>query len=473
MAKGVTPRSEDFSQWYVDVVKAADLAEHSPVRGCMVIKPYGYAIWENTQRELDRMFKETGHQNAYFPLFIPLSFIRREAQHIEGFAPELAVVTIGGGKELEEPLAVRPTSETIIGEMYAKWIRSHRDLPLLINQWGNVVRWEMRPRLFLRTTEFLWQEGHTAHATAEEAEAETRQMLGVYRTFLEQYAAIPVIPGRKSEAEKFAGAHHTYTVEAMTGDKKALQAGTSHNLGQNFAKSFNIQFQDQNNEMHLVHTTSWGMSTRVIGGIVMVHGDDHGLRLPPRLAPIQAVVVPIWRKDDERERILAAAQALRARLRCRVHIDARPDLTPGYKFNDWELKGVPVRIELGPKDIEKQQVVLVRRDTGAKETAPQATLPERVDALLEEIQAHLFQQALAFREANTFVVNDYATFQKQNEEGGFLLAHWCGDGACEARIKEETKATIRCIPFDQKPEAGSCVVCGGLSQGLVVFAKAY
>ncbi|MBC7542771.1 MAG: proline--tRNA ligase [Candidatus Sericytochromatia bacterium] len=473
--KGVTPRSEDYSKWYQDVIAKAELADYSPVKGSMVIRPYGYALWENIQKALDKMFKDTGHVNAYFPMLIPMSFLKREAEHVEGFAPELAVVTHAGGKELEEPLVVRPTSETIINEMYSQWVQSYRDLPILINQWANVVRWELRPRLFLRTTEFLWQEGHTAHATAAEAEAEALQMLEVYRTFAEDFAAIPVEYGRKSHAEKFAGAVHTYTIEAMMGDKKALQSGTSHNLGQNFAKAFNIEFQDEKGEMQHAWQTSWGMSTRMIGGIIMAHGDDKGLIFPPKLAPYQAVIVPIFRTDEDKALVMAAAKELKGQLGdLRVHLDARDTVTSGFKFNDWEMRGVPVRIDLGPKDIEKEQVVLVRRDTGEKMFVPMAGLQERLTTLLDEIQTALFERAKAFRAANTHMIDDYETFKTQVAgDGGFIHAHWCEDAACETKIKEETKATVRCYPMNAVPEAGSCVFCGKPSQGRVIFAKSY
>lgn len=475
-SKGVTPRSEDYSRWYQDVVAKAELADYSPVKGSMVIRPYGYALWENIQKVLDKMFKDTGHVNAYFPMLIPMSFLQREAEHVEGFSPELAVVTHAGGKELEEPLVVRPTSETIINEMYSKWVQSYRDLPILINQWANVVRWEMRPRLFLRTTEFLWQEGHTAHATAQEAEAEALQMLECYRTFAEQYAALPVYYGRKSQAEKFAGAVHTYTIEAMMGDKKALQSGTSHNLGQNFAKAFNIQFQDESGKMEYAWQTSWGVSTRMIGAIIMAHGDDKGLIFPPKLAPYQAVIVPIFRNDDEKALVLDAARKLVAEFDgLRVHLDARENLSPGFKFNDWEMKGVPVRIEVGPKDVDKQQVVLARRDTGEKSFVPMAGLKDRLSLLLDEIQDALFQRALAFRNANTFNIDDYEAFKAQVEgEGGFVAAHWCEDPACETKIKEDTKATVRCYPVNyEQTGPGSCIVCSKPSQSRVIFAKSY
>ena len=477
MVRKITPASEDYSQWYTDVVQTAEMADYSPVRGCMVIRPYGYALWENVQQGLDRRFKATGHQNAYFPLFIPESFIRKEAQHVEGFSPELAVVTHGGGKELEEPLIVRPTSETIINSMYAKWIQSYRDLPLLINQWCNVVRWEMRTRLFLRTTEFLWQEGHTAHATAQEAREETMRMLEVYRDFAENDAAIPVIPGRKSDSEKFAGAVDSYSIEAMMGNKWALQAGTSHFLGQNFAKAFGTQFLDENNEMQFVWQTSWGVSTRMVGAIVMVHGDDQGLRLPPRLAPVQVVVVPIWKSDDQRASVMAVAQdvtqALGTAFRCKL--DDREGVSPGFKFNDWEMRGVPLRIELGPRDVEKHQAVLVRRDLARKEnksTAKLEALPAAVGEQLEAIQGNLFAQASCFLQDNTSEPQTYGALREAVEDG-FALAYWCGSVDCEAKVKDDTKATIRCIPLNQGKEPGRCVCCGEPATEKAVFARAY
>jgi prolyl-tRNA synthetase len=474
MSMKVTPREEDYSRWYTDVVVKAELADYAPVRGCMVILPYGYALWENIQKTLDTKFKATGHKNAYFPLFIPESFLAKEEEHVEGFAPQLAVVTHGGGKKLEEPLIVRPTSETIINAMFAKWIRSWRDLPLLINQWCNVVRWELRTRLFLRTLEFLWQEGHTAHATAEEAEEETRRMLEVYREFAEEEMAIPVIVGRKSESEKFAGAVHTYTIEAMVQDRKALQAGTSHFLGQNFAKAFEITYQTKDNRLEYVWQTSWGLSTRVIGAIIMVHGDDQGLILPPRLAPIQVVIVPIWRSDEQEAKVREAVEGVKEELKgLRYEFDDRETYTPGWKFNEWEQKGVPLRIEIGPREVEKKQVVLVRRDTGEKSIAPLEELKERMEVSLEEVQKSLYRRALAFREENSYQVDDYEEFKRILEgPGGFLWAHWCGSAECEAQIKEETKATIRAIPF-QEQERGRCIRCGEISLQRVVFAKAY
>jgi prolyl-tRNA synthetase len=477
MAAKITPRSEDYSRWYTDVVQMADLADYAPVKGCMVIKPHGYALWENVQAGLDRRFKETGHVNAYFPLFIPLSFIQKEAEHVEGFSPELAIVTIGGGKELEEPLVVRPTSETVIGHMYAKWIQSYRDLPLLINQWANVVRWEMRTRLFLRTTEFLWQEGHTAHATAEEAQEETIRMLNVYADFAIEDAAIPVIRGRKSDSERFAGAVTSYTIEAMMGDYRALQSGTSHFLGQNFAKAFDIKFVDENNALQHVWTTSWGLSTRMVGAIVMVHGDDQGLVLPPVVAPVQIVVVPIWKGDDERARVLEVVAQVRAMLGddLRVRVDDRDEYSPGWKFNEWEMRGVPLRIEVGPRDVARGQVTLARRDIPGrqgKSGVPMSGLAENVREMLTTIQADLFQRALDFREAHTYNPKDYAEFEEA-VANGFALSWWCGDADCEAQIKEDTRATIRCIPFDQEPGKGKCIRCGQDADERAVFGRAY
>ena len=473
-------RSENFAEWYNQVVQRAEMADYSPVRGCMVIRPYGYALWENVREALDRRFKATGHVNAYFPLFIPMSFIEKEKEHVEGFAPELAVVTHGGGKKLEEPLVVRPTSETIIGHMYAKWIRSYRDLPVLINQWANVVRWEMRTRLFLRTMEFLWQEGHTAHATAEEAEEEARRMLDVYEDFLHNEAAIPVIKGQKSEIEKFAGAVRSYTVEAMMGNKWALQAGTSHNLGQNFAKAFNIRYLDRNNELQYVWTTSWGMSTRVIGAIIMVHGDDQGLRLPPRLAPIQVVIVPIWRKDVDKTTVLEAAQRVEGVLReagVRVHLDDRDEHTPGYKFNEWELRGVPLRVEIGPRDVENRQVVLARRDIPGREgksSVPVDEVVSHVQFMLDTVQQALFDRAKRFMDENTHTVSNYEEFKEVlANKGGFVRVFWAGSDEDEIRIKEETKATIRCYPFDHDGSEGTCFYTGKKTTRVAIFARAY
>ena len=483
---GITPRAEDFSQWYLDIVQKAELADYSPVRGCMVIRPNGYAIWEKMQQALDGMIKATGHRNAYFPLFIPESFLTKEAEHVEGFAPECAVVTHGGGRELEEKLMVRPTSETIMYHMYAKWIKSYRDLPLLINQWANVVRWEMRTRLFLRTTEFLWQEGHTAHATATEAEEETRKMLDVYRAFAEEWMALPVYIGKKTEAEKFAGALRTYSIEAMMQDGKALQAGTSHNLGDNFARAFEVRYQDENQQWQYCWQTSWGVSTRLIGALIMAHSDDRGLILPPKLAPVEVVVVPIWRSDDQKAAVLAYCDELLGGLRARfsVHLDDRDQFKPGWKYSEWELKGVPLRIEVGPRDLEQRGAMLVRRDNREKQAVPAAELVPAVAAKLEAIQAALFERAFAARTERTLTLNDYGEFQKRMKaENPFVWAHWCGGAECEARVAEETKATIRTVPFTaedglQTPgapaaEEGACLVCGTTSSQRVLWAKAY
>ncbi len=477
MVAKITPRGEDYSRWYTDVVQKADLADYAPVKGCMVIKPYGYALWENVRGGLDRRFKATGHVNAYFPLFIPESFIHKEAEHVEGFSPELAVVTVGGGKELEEPLIVRPTSETMIGYMYAKWIQSYRDLPVLINQWANVVRWEMRTRLFLRTMEFLWQEGHTAHATFEEAQEETLRMLDVYAEFAIQDAAIPVIPGRKSESEKFAGGVTSYSIEAMMGDCKALQAGTSHFLGQNFAEAFDIKFLDENNDLQFAWTTSWGVSTRMVGAIVMVHGDDQGLVLPPKLAPTQVVVVPIWKDDDERAQVLEILSQVKGMLDddVRVHVDDRDEYSPGWKFNEWEMRGVPLRIEIGPRDVRQEQVTLARRDVPGREgktSVPMQSLVGEVQEMLATVQADLYRRALDFRESHTYDPKDYAEF-KEAVSQGFACSWWCGDADCEAKIKEDTRATIRCIPLEQEQGRGTCIRCGKETSERAIFGRAY
>jgi prolyl-tRNA synthetase len=504
MAEKITRRDADYSQWYLDIVNRAELAENSDVRGCMVIKPHGYAIWEKMQRALDRLIKDTGHVNAYFPLFIPKSYFAKEEEMAEGFAKECAVVThhrlktvpgkgieVDPDSKLEEPLVIRPTSETIIWNTYRTWIQSYRDLPLLINQWCNVVRWEMRTRLFLRTAEFLWQEGHTAHATQAEAEEETLKILmEVYRKFAEEWMAMPVLTGPKSEGQKFPGAVYTLCIEAMMQDRKALQAGTSHFLGQNFAKAFGVQFQNQQGQLEYAWATSWGVTTRLIGALVMTHSDDQGLVLPPRLAPIHVVIVPIFRKPEERAATTAAAQQLAAALRdlspsewllyepLGVKVDDRDQFQPGFKFNEWETKGVPVRVELGPKDLASNSCVLARRDRPGKEGkqmgVPLADAPQRIVAILKEMQDNLREKARAFRDANTFEVNSYDEFKRKIEEpGGFLLAHWDGTRETEDRIAADTKATIRCIPFDQKKEPGKCMVTGKPSEGRVVFAKAY
>jgi prolyl-tRNA synthetase len=491
MAKNFTTRAEDYSKWYNELVIKADLAENSGVRGCMVIKPYGYAIWERMQAELDRMFKETGHQNAYFPLFIPKSYFSKEASHVDGFAKECAVVTHyrlknaedGSGiivdpeAKLEEELIVRPTSETIIWDTYRKWIQSYRDLPLLINQWANVVRWEMRTRLFLRTSEFLWQEGHTAHATKDEAIFEAEQMMNIYAEFAENYLAIPVIKGTKTESERFAGALETYCIEALMQDGKALQAGTSHFLGQNFAKAFDVKFAAKDGALDYVWATSWGVSTRLVGALIMTHSDDNGLVLPPNLAPDQVVIVPIYRNAEEFEAVNKVALDLVKKLRSngiRVKYDNRDTHKPGWKFNEYELKGVPVRIAIGPKDVEKGTVELARRDTLKKEFVSNENVVEKVISLMEEIQSNLYRKAASFREENTTEVASYEEFKEVLEgKGGFILAHWDGTSETEERIKNETKATIRCIPLKGSNESGTCIITGKPSDRKVLFAKAY
>ncbi len=490
MSKGITSRSEDYSQWYNDLVIKADLAEYSAVRGCMVIKPYGYAIWERMQATLDKRFKETGHSNAYFPLFIPKSFFSKEASHVEGFATECAVVTHyrlkndGNGNiivdedaKLEEELIVRPTSETIIWNTYRGWIESYRDLPILVNQWANVVRWEMRTRLFLRTAEFLWQEGHTAHATSEEAIAEAEQMLEVYAEFAEGTLAVPVVRGRKTENERFAGAIDTLCIEALMQDGKALQAGTSHFLGQNFAKAFDVKFTSKEGKLDYVWATSWGVSTRLMGALIMAHSDDQGLVLPPKLAPTQVVIVPIYKTDEEKANLDAYVDQLTAALKqldIRVKYDDRDTQRPGFKFAEWELKGVPLRVALGSRDMQNGTVELARRDTQTKETVQQAGLPDRIAALLEEIQDNIYSKALTYRDEHITEVNSYDEFKQVLEEkGGFISAHWDGTVETEKRVKEETKATIRCIPLDAKEEEGVCIFTGKPSKQRVLFAKAY
>jgi prolyl-tRNA synthetase len=476
MAKLITPRSEDGARWYTDVITQSEMADYSPVKGCMVIRPLGYAVWEAVQRELDARFKETGHRNAYFPLFIPESYLHKEAQHVEGFAPECAVVTHGGGKKLEEPLVVRPTSETIIYAMYSKWIRSYRDLPVLLNQWANVVRWEMRTRLFLRTTEFLWQEGHTAHATEAEAEEEALRILDIYREFAEEKMAIPVYTGLKTDSERFAGALRTYCIEALMQDGKALQAGTSHNLGQNFSKAFDVKYQTKEGGWEFVWQTSWGVSTRLVGALVMAHGDDNGLNFPPRLAPVQVVIVPIWKSDEERRSIGEAARLAVEELKAafRVHADLRDEASPGWKFNEWELKGVPLRLEIGPRDLQAGQFTAVRRMDRRKTPIPAGALRGRVADLLEEIQKDMLEKGRAFLRASTRDARDYASFRKEIEDpGGFFRAHWCGSPACEATIKDETKATIRCVPLTGNREEGACLICGKRSERWVYLARAY
>jgi len=477
--QGITPRAEDFSAWYNDVIMRAEMADYSPVRGCMVIRPHGYAIWELMQSALDDMFKQTGHKNAYFPLFIPQSFLAKEAEHVEGFAPQTAVVTRGGGKELEEPLVVRPTSETIIYAMLAKWIQSYRDMPVLLNQWANIVRWEMRTRLFLRTTEFLWQEGHTAHATQPEAEEETQLILRLYRSFMEDWMALPVLTGVKTESEKFAGAVRTYACEGLMQDNKALQAGTSHYLGQNFAKAFGTQYQTQDGEMEYVWSTSWGVSTRLVGGLIMAHSDDVGLVCPPKLAPVQVVIVPIWRTDAERDTVLAAARSVLEQLReagLRVELDDREGMKPGAKYYEWEGRGVPVRLEVGPRDVKQEQAMLARR-TGGKTPVPVAGLREAVETALVEIQDELLAGALARREENSQRgVTKEQLIELMSGPGGFAYGGYCGDDACEEAIKRETKATIRVLPdeeFRSSPAPSECVWCGKKAVTEAVWARAY
>jgi prolyl-tRNA synthetase len=495
--KAFTPRSEDFSAWYNEVVARAEMAEHSPVRGSMVIRPWGYSLWENMQRALDDMFKATGHENAYFPLLIPLSFITREAEHVEGFAKEMALVTHtrliadgeGGLKpdpasELEEPLVIRPTSETIIYDAYSRWVQSYRDLPILINQWANVMRWEMRTRLFLRTAEFLWQEGHTAHATQEEAEAEALTILGVYRTFMEEWMAMPVITGRKSDSERFPGADHTYALEALMQDNRALQAGTSHNLGQNFAKQFDLKFQAVSGDWEFAWNTSWGVSTRLIGGLIMTHGDDNGVVMPPKLAPVQVVITPIWKTDDERALVMEKAETTANILRqdgVRVRIDARDNLSPGAKYYEWERKGVPLRVEIGPRDVAKQQLVLAKRVLGEgekrKEFLDEAVALSAIPERLREMQAALLEAARERRSNNSYRVSEYEPFKKMvSEKGGFYYAGWCGSAECEVRVKEETKATIRVLPdaeFRSDPAPETCMVCGDGARHEAIWARAY
>jgi len=474
----LTKRADDFSEWYNQLVLKSDLADYAPVRGCMVVKPYGWTLWENVTAALDKEFKATGHVNAAFPTLIPMSFFEKEKEHVEGFAPELAVVTHGGGELLEEPLVVRPTSETIIGYMYAKWIKSWRDLPILINQWGSVMRWELRTKLFLRTAEFYWQEGHTAHANAEEAKEEMFRILDIYANFAINEAALPVIKGEKSDTERFAGAQITTSIEGMMQDKKALQSATSHYFGQNFAKAFEIQFVDQSNTLQFCETTSWGLSTRIIGAIIMTHGDDQGLVLPPRLAPIQAVIVPIFKNDEEKAKVMEVADRLFKELKAagiRLKMDDRDNVSSGFKFNDWEMRGVPLRIEVGPKDVEKGSVALARRDRPGREGksfVPQAGLDVTVSGLLVEIQDALLQRATEFRDANIHDPKDYDEMKKILESG-WAFSYWCESRECEGKVKEDCKATTRNIPFEQPAEAGTCIVCGKPSKRKVYFAKAY
>ena len=475
MVKKLTPMSEDFNQWYTDIIQEAQLADYSPVKGTMVIRPYGYALWEHIQSYLDKRFKDTGHQNAYFPLFIPKSFIEKEAEHVEGFSPELATVTHAGGKELEEPLIVRPTSETIINHMFSKWIKSHRDLPMLINQWANVVRWEMRTRLFLRTSEFLWQEGHTAHQTKEEATQEALQMLDIYEEFTEKIAAVKVIKGTKSEIEKFAGAKVTYSIEAMMLDKKALQAGTSHELGQNFSKAFEIQYSDENNNLAHPFQTSWGVSTRLIGMIIMAHGDDQGLKLPPAIAPTQVVIIPIIPKNADSEKILKLANQIKEMLSdFRVHLDDREEVSPGFKFNEWELKGVPIRLELGPKDIENNSVVVARRDIqNTKKSIPINTLDSEITSLLDTIQNEMLKVSEQFLIDNTSHAENMDELLKQLQDSdGFVSCYWSESKEDELRVKEQTKATIRCYPLEHTNEMSS-VNKPEIQGKFAIFSKSY
>ena len=488
MSKKITSQNEDYSAWYTDVVVKAGLADYGPVKGTMVIKPYGFALWELIKDSFDLMIKETGHVNAYFPLFIPKSFLAKEAEHVEGFAKECAVVThtrlksddlkgvvVDPESKLEEEIIVRPTSETVIWSMYKKWIQSHRDLPVLINQWANVVRWEMRTRLFLRTSEFLWQEGHTAHSTPEEAEQETLDILELYRKLAEDYLAIPVFTGLKTDSEKFAGAERTYCIEAMMGDKRALQAGTSHNLGQNFAKAFDVTFQTKDNKEEFVWATSWGISTRLIGAVILAHGDDKGLRLPPRIAPIQLVIIPIVKNEEEEKDLKDYLEPITAALKkskIRVYEDWTNN-SPGFKFNEWEMKGVPLRMEVGPRDIKEQKVVLARRDEKGKLFIPKDDVFDNVQRFLDNIQLKLITQARDFRDKNTHIAKDYEDFKSIISKGGFVRCGWDGNSETEAKIKQDTKATIRCIPFDEDPEELTCVLTGQKAKHEVIFAKAY
>lgn len=476
MAERITPRSEDFAQWYSDIITHAKLADNSPVRGCMVLRPAGYAIWELVQKKLDERFKETGHQNAYFPLFIPQSFISKEKDHVEGFAPQLAVVTHGGGKELDEPLVVRPTSETIINYMYSKWVKSYRDLPVLLNQWANVVRWEMRTKPFLRTMEFLWQEGHTCHETADDAKKETFRMLDIYNWFFREIFAIPAIPGQKSASEKFAGAEETYSLELMMQDKKALQGCTSHYFGTKFAEAFEIRFQDRTGKMQHVYQTSWGLTTRVIGALIMTHSDDQGLVLPPNAAPIQVVIVPILQKKTDNSQVLEAAKKVQEtikKLGVSVHLDAREEYSAGFKYNEWEIAGIPLRVELGPRDMA-DGICIVAPRVGEKVKVKLDAIETQIPELMAKLQRHLYDKAAAYLKDNTHLEDDYAKFKTRLEsEEGFFQMHWCGSADCEAKVKEETKATIRNIPFDQKKESGKCIYCKKDSSGRVIFARSY
>ena len=476
-ASRLPKQSEDFPAWYVEVVKQAGMAEHGLAKGTMVIKPHGYAVWEHIQRALDDRFKATGHENVYFPLFIPERLLAKEKDHLEGFSPEFAVVTHGGGEKLEEPLVVRPTSETSIWQTYGNWVQSYRDLPLLYNQWANVVRWELRTRLFLRTTEFLWQEGHTAHATAEEAQEEVSRMLDVYREVAEDVLSIPVLPGRKSESERFAGAVETYAIEALMRDGKALQCGTSHFLGQNFSKAYDVTFSTKEGEPEYAWGTSWGFSTRMVGGTIMAHGDDRGLRLPPAVAPVQVVVVPIYRSDDEQGSVLEVASKIRDALAgngIRVRVDDRDQYRPGYKFSEWELKGVPIRIEIGPKEVAAEEVVIADRLSGDKHKRSVAQAISGAAGMLDDLQRALYDDALAYRDDNTHDITSYDDFREGIEErGGFWVGAWCGDAACEDRVKSDTKATIRVLPIEREDPGASCSVCGRPGKERAVWARAY
>lgn len=478
LVKNITAKSDDFSKWYIEVIRKAALADYAPIKGMMIIRPYGYAIWEFIQAYLDARIKASGHENAYFPLFVPDSFLQKESAHLEGFSPEVAWVTHGGNDELEERLAVRPTSEAIIGHMYAKWIKSYRDLPVLINQWANIVRWEKVTRPFLRTTEFLWQEGHTAHETSEEAQAETLNILAMYKEFSETELAVPVLSGKKTEKEKFAGAQMTYCIEGLMSDGKALQMGTSHDLGQNFAKVFNIRFEGREQTLQYAWQTSWGVSTRLVGAVVMCHGDDSGLKLPPRVAPVQVVIVPIS-VGDWRESVLPTARQLEETLKqagIRVKLDAREEFTPGWKFSDWEMRGVPLRLEVGPRDVKNNQALSIRRDTRKKQPLSLESITESTRKLLDDIQKNLLETARRFQADNTHTVTDYAEFKRViDEKRGFIKAYWCGSEACEDRIKEDTMATIRVVLMesDREPGRGTCICCEKGAEEQVYFARAY
>lgn len=475
MAKGLPPRNEDFSSWYTEVIREAELADYSPVRGCLVIRPNGYAIWEAIQGELNKRILATGHQNLYFPLLIPLSFLQKEAEHVEGFAPECAIVTHGGGKELEEPLVIRPTSETMIWHMYQRWIDSYRDLPLLFNQWANVLRWEMRTRPFLRTMEFLWQEGHTAHATEKEAREEATRMHALYHSFVKEFLALPAIKGKKSDQEKFAGAVDTFTLESLMPDGKALQLCTSHYLGTNFAKAFDVRFQDEEGKLSYVHATSWGATTRLIGALIMVHGDDRGLVLPPACARIKVVIVPIWKCEEEKREIRLAVEQLMKRVpqEWNTHFDDREEVHPGAKYHEWEMKGIPIRLEVGPRDLKKEEMVLVTRHRREKRSIPLQALSQEIQRALERMPQELLEAAQQRLTENTHEVEEFSAFQAQAERGGFLSAHWCGKQECELKISAETKATLRCIPEGAEEKGGKCIFCSQPAKKRVLFARAY